>query len=55
MRHLEKEGVFHRDLALRNLLVGVQQGTEKYCIKISGKFFFLALNGNHVHCKQTLE
>lgn len=37
MRHLEKEGILHRDLALRNLLVGVYQETEKYCIKVSGK------------------
>lgn len=37
MCHLEKEGILHRDLALRNLLVTVvHQGTDKYFIKVSG-------------------
>jgi serine/threonine protein kinase len=35
MQYLESQKIIHRDLALRNLLITDQTGTEKYLVKIS--------------------
>lgn len=36
MQYLSEQGIIHRDLALRNLLVAPGDGAAKYHIKIAG-------------------